>query len=377
MANNPNQINPQFFSIMTKPNNSLESSISIDNDSAPINPRSLCSRNIDHMKSELYDLYRLGFKNNPRLIELFYPGSDFRVICYPVVELEFVFAERFTLDPVAEPFNLLWACEFYFSDGSANAQKEKIDKISHVWQYEHQTIEHAAVIDGLTMRVFMFDSPYGPLTEISFEEFFGIFKNYVLSKTTHLTDEQNAMVETYYAFRETCRNGSAEQKEQCQIQKQNYYITRANAAEEAIKQWCIKYEVPSSFCDPATNIRIDKALQKAKELFFSGQINNIPIGTTEGLIQIHRYIFDGLFPSAGSVRTQNAVKNGFRFISPVYLHSALKDVEQMPEDTFEHIVQKFVEMNVCHPFLDGNSRAIRIWLDMMLKLWYSLFLDRY
>ena len=109
------------------------------------------------------------------------------------------------------------------------------------------------------------------------------------------------------------------------------------------------------------------SIAKAKELFTSGRIAEIEVGTTRGLQEIHAALFDGLYPFAGEIRKLNISKGGFRFANSLYLVPALKEIEKMPESTFEEIIAKYVEMNIAHPFMEGNRRATRIWLDMMLK----------
>ncbi|WP_418541745.1 protein adenylyltransferase Fic [Parasutterella excrementihominis] len=110
-----------------------------------------------------------------------------------------------------------------------------------------------------------------------------------------------------------------------------------------------------------------KGLEKAKELFTSGAINKFEIGSFKGLQQIHKYLFEGLYDFAGEVRQQNISKGGFRFANALYLVEALAKIEQMPEGTFEEIVAKYIEMNIAHPFMEGNGRSTRIWLDQILK----------
>jgi len=115
--------------------------------------------------------------------------------------------------------------------------------------------------------------------------------------------------------------------------------------------------------------------QKAKQLFDTGSIDKIEVGTVNGLIQIHKYLFGGLYSFAGQIRQQNISKGGFKFANALFLLENLKNIEKMPETTFEEIVAKYIEMNIAHPFLEGNGRSTRIWLDLMLKKNIRLCVD--
>lgn len=110
-----------------------------------------------------------------------------------------------------------------------------------------------------------------------------------------------------------------------------------------------------------------QSLQKAYRLFESGTIEQIEVGTIKGLCEIHRYLFEGLYDFAGEIRRLNISKGGFKFANAMFLDAILPVIDQMPENTFEEIVAKYVEMNIAHPFMEGNGRATRIWLDLILK----------
>ena len=118
-----------------------------------------------------------------------------------------------------------------------------------------------------------------------------------------------------------------------------------------------------------TNQRdIDRmSLELARQLYDSGDIEKFEVGTTKGLCQIHEYIFRGLYEFAGKIREKNISKGNFRFANCLYLREALAAIEKMPQQTFEEIIAKYVEMNVAHPFMEGNGRSTRIWLDLILK----------
>lgn len=106
---------------------------------------------------------------------------------------------------------------------------------------------------------------------------------------------------------------------------------------------------------------------KAKKLFDSGKIENIKVGTFAGLKQIHKYLFEDIYDFTGKLRTVNIAKGNFRFVSVMYLAQSLKQIDKMPQSNFDEIVEKYVEMNVAHPFREGNGRATRIWLDLIFK----------
>ena len=106
---------------------------------------------------------------------------------------------------------------------------------------------------------------------------------------------------------------------------------------------------------------------RARQLFDNGKLGQFEVGTVKGLQQIHEYLFGALYDFAGEIRTKNISKDDFRFANSLFLPETLAKIEQMPEETYEQIIEKYTEMNIAHPFMEGNGRSTRIWLDLILK----------
>jgi cell filamentation protein len=115
--------------------------------------------------------------------------------------------------------------------------------------------------------------------------------------------------------------------------------------------------------------------KKAVELFENGYLKNYEAGTFKMLAAIHKYLFDEIYDFAGKVRTVNIAKGNFRFAPVMYLQAALDNIEKMPQSTFDEIIEKYVEMNIAHPFREGNGRSTRIWLDLILKKELNMVID--
>lgn len=114
---------------------------------------------------------------------------------------------------------------------------------------------------------------------------------------------------------------------------------------------------------------------KAIELFENKILDKIEVGTYKGLAEIHKYLFEDIYEFAGKMRKENISKNNFRFASAMYLEEALNKIDQMPQSNFDEIVEKYIEMNVAHPYREGNGRSTRIWLDMILKKELKMVVD--
>lgn len=129
--------------------------------------------------------------------------------------------------------------------------------------------------------------------------------------------------------------------------------------------------------DSAELARVEEKLtkKKAAELFESGYLDSLNSGTYESLAKIHKYLFEDIYVFAGKIRDVNIAKGNLRFASVMYLKAALENVEKMPQSAFDEIIEKYVEMNIVHPFREGNGRSTRIWLDLMLKKEIGLVID--
>ena len=121
--------------------------------------------------------------------------------------------------------------------------------------------------------------------------------------------------------------------------------------------------------DSAKLAREEELLSKARalELFEKRRLDTFEVGTFQGLAQIHKYLFCEIYDFAGQIRTVNIAKGNFRFAPVLYLQAALEHIGQMPQSTFDEIIEKYVEMNVAYPFREGNGRSTRLWLDAILK----------
>lgn len=129
--------------------------------------------------------------------------------------------------------------------------------------------------------------------------------------------------------------------------------------------------------DSATLARTEEKLSKEKavKLFEYGILDNQKAGSFQALAEIHKYLFEDIYDFAGKIRTVNIAKGGFRFAPVMYLESSLENIEKMPQSDFDSIVEKYVEMNIAHPFREGNGRSMRIWLDMMFRKELSVAVD--
>ena len=136
-------------------------------------------------------------------------------------------------------------------------------------------------------------------------------------------------------------------------------------------------ENKSGITDSAELAREEEKISKKKAvwLFESGTLDTLPVGTFSALQAIHKYLFEEIYDFAGKLRTVNIAKSNFRFAPLIYLEAALANIDKMPQSTYDEIIEKYVEMNIAHPFRECNGRSTRIWLDLMLKKGISKVVD--
>ncbi|MBQ8824984.1 MAG: Fic family protein [Ruminococcus sp.] len=132
-----------------------------------------------------------------------------------------------------------------------------------------------------------------------------------------------------------------------------------------------------NIADSSELARVEEKISKTKalELFETGLLDTFEVGTFKGLAQIHKYLFDSIYDFAGKIRTVNIAKGSFRFVPVMYLETALANIEKMPQSTYDEIIEKYVEMNIAHPFREGNGRSTRIWLDAIFKKELKMVVD--
>lgn len=157
-----------------------------------------------------------------------------------------------------------------------------------------------------------------------------------------------------------------------QVQEHDYFIKTDSRNGDIMA-----LENKLGITDSAELARTEEKISKTKaiELFESGILNNLTAGTFNALAEIHRFLFEDIYEFAGKIRTVNIAKGNFRFAPVMYLETALKHIEEMPQSTFDEIIEKYVEMNIAHPFREGNGRSTRIWLDCILKKELNMVVD--
>jgi cell filamentation protein len=152
---------------------------------------------------------------------------------------------------------------------------------------------------------------------------------------------------------------------------------KGNHPAESRKEPSMALENKLGITDSAELARAEEKISKTKalELFETGLLDTFEVGTFAGLAKIHAYLFEDIYDFAGKLRTVNIAKGNFRFAPVMYLDAALAHIEQMPQSTFDEIIEKYVEMNVAHPFREGNGRSTRIWLDAIFKKELKMVVD--